>query len=270
VTEQTSANPALIYDSYFVPAVHGPWADVLLERLSPVEGERALDVACGTGAVTLRLAEWVGPHGSVTGLDISPGMLEVARSKPVPDGAAIEWVQGAADHLPFVAESFDLVVCQQSVQFFPDRGAAIREMRRVLTPGGRVGISVWAEQDPRSLYCQFDAALERYLGAPLEKVGPMSFGDPDALGSLLEDAGFSNIFVESIECPVRFKEPNRFAELTIAGAAAVLPEYGALGDEERAALIGVVMRDLDDSLRQQIKADELVFLMKSNMAVARA
>ena len=85
-----------------------------------------------------------GGSGAVTGLDINPGMLGVARSLPAVAGAAsIEWQEGSVLGLPFPDAAFDVVLCQLGLQFFPDRPTALGEIRRVLAPGGRTGISVF-------------------------------------------------------------------------------------------------------------------------------
>jgi len=100
-----------------------------------------LDVACGTGVVARLAAEIVGPAGRVTGLDISPGLLEVART--LDSGQQVEWHEGDALSLPYANSSFDSALLQHGLQQFPDRIAGLREMHRVLRPGGSVVVSTW-------------------------------------------------------------------------------------------------------------------------------
>lgn len=264
------ANPAELYHSYFVPAIFGPWAEKLVARVEPKPGERALDIACGTGAVARLVAERIGRGGSVVGLDVSPGMLAVARSLPAPIGAPIEWVEGSAGSLPLDARQFDLVVCQQGLQFFPEKQAAVNEMRRVLLPGSRVGLSVWRSVEHQSLFQLFDEAIERHLGKLPEAVGPCSFGDAGAIEALLVNAGFRDIAVESVAGPVRFAQPEMFTELTIAASAAVMPEYEAMDDATKATLIEAIKRDLQAPLQQYTEGDEIVFTMTSHIVVAHA
>ncbi len=92
-------------------------------------------MACGTGIVARYATPLLGAEGSVVALDVSPDMLAVARALPEPAGAAVEWQEGDATSLALPDSAFDLVLCQQGLQFFPDRAAAVREMRRVLAPG---------------------------------------------------------------------------------------------------------------------------------------
>ena len=116
------------YERYAVASWSGPLAARLVALAAPREGERVLDVACGTGIVA-RLA--VGAGGSVAGVDLNEGMLAVAREQ----APAIDWRQGDVEALPVADGAFDLVACQQGLQFFGHRAAALAEMRRALAPG---------------------------------------------------------------------------------------------------------------------------------------
>src|SRR5688572_18436012 len=150
---QLEGNGAELYEQILVPPLFAPWADDLIERVELKPGEKVLDVATGTGIVARKAAEIVGPTGSVTGLDINPVMLSVAQKAPAPAEPKIEWVEGDALKLPFPDGTFNVVFCQQALQFFPDRAQAIKEMYRVLAPGGRVAVSSWraAEQNPYAI-----------------------------------------------------------------------------------------------------------------------
>ena len=114
---QLEGSAAELYQRYLVPAITTKWAEDLVGRARPRAEETALDVACGTGVVA-RLAAKAG--AKVTGLDLNPGMLAVARVVPS-EGAPIHWIEGSALDLPFPPESFDVILCQLGLQFFPDR-----------------------------------------------------------------------------------------------------------------------------------------------------
>ncbi|GMO92884.1 methyltransferase domain-containing protein [Bradyrhizobium sp. TM239] len=129
-----------LYERYLVPAITAKWAVDLVERTGLRPEEKVLDVACETRIVA-RLASLRTGSGRVTGLDLNQGMLSVARNASGGDGA-IEFIDGSALDLPFAAVTFDVVLCQLGLQFFPDQGMALREMRRVLLPGGRLAVSV--------------------------------------------------------------------------------------------------------------------------------
>lgn len=129
------------YEKYFVPIIGAPLAADLVEVAAPGQGERVLDVACGTGVVARLAAERVGTAGAVVAIDINPGMLAVARAA-APAKVAIDWQEANAQQLPFLDESFDVALCSLGLPFFPERAAALREMRRVLVPGGRIAFNV--------------------------------------------------------------------------------------------------------------------------------
>jgi ubiquinone/menaquinone biosynthesis C-methylase UbiE len=137
---QVAGSAPDVYERELVPAVFGPWAPVLIELAGLKPGYRVIDVACGSGIVARLAAARVGPSGAVSGVDLNSGMLNVARSlKTSDDAASVKWQAASADNLPFPDGSFDVAFCQLGLQFFADRPAALREMRRVLSTKGRLG-----------------------------------------------------------------------------------------------------------------------------------
>src|SRR5579863_9736129 len=193
-----------LYQRYLVPAITSKWAEDLVDRAQPRAGEDVLDVACGTGVVA-RLASKRMAHGHVTGLDLNKGMLAVARTLPS-EGAAIDWIEGSALDLPFPAEKFDLVLCQLGLQFFPDDGRALREIRRVLSPSGRVALSVYSPIERTPGANAFVLALDSILGPDASKIkrGEHCFNSPDELQSLLTCAGFSKVEVHTVVQQIAF------------------------------------------------------------------
>src|ERR1700732_4783842 len=135
---QLTMEAAERYERYPARYILGPWAPLLVEAARLTAGERVLDIACGTGVVTRAAAKRVGPTGRIVGIDLNPGMIAVARSLPAPIGASIEWLERSALDLQLEDASFDVVLCQQGLQFFPDKTVALQEMRRVLDNGGRL------------------------------------------------------------------------------------------------------------------------------------
>src|SRR5690349_17071067 len=128
-----------VYEQLLVPAFFLAFADELLDRVQPRAGERMLDVASGTGIVPRRARERCPDLARLVGVDLTPAMVAVARAK----GEGIEFLEGDATDLSFDDDSFDVVTCQQGLQFFPECEQALREFRRVLAPGGRVAVAVW-------------------------------------------------------------------------------------------------------------------------------
>lgn len=157
--------PSDTFDTYersMVPAVFGPWAERLVDDAELRPGERVLDLACATGIVARVAARRVGPTGSVTGLDLLAGMLEAARAVSLGVEPEIEWVEGNALEMPLPDGSFDVILCQQGLQFFPDEVAALKECRRVLSPGGRALVSVWGPIEHSPAVAALQRALERH------------------------------------------------------------------------------------------------------------
>jgi ubiquinone/menaquinone biosynthesis C-methylase UbiE len=183
-----------VYEQDLVPVMFAGLADRLVELVAPAPGERVLDVACGTGAVTRRLVERVTPGGQVTGLDLSEPMLDVAR-ETVPGGT---FVAGDAQELPFPDASFDAATCQQGLQFVPEPLRALRELRRVLQPGGRAGLALWAAIETHPGFSELAAALRARLGAEAYAVMLKPYALPDAaqVEALAREAGFGQVRLE--------------------------------------------------------------------------
>src|SRR6478609_7883295 len=131
--------PAL-YERYLVPLLFEPYAADLASRLAGMERGRLLELASGTGAVTSVLHQAL-PEVTIVATDLNEGMLALNRSRAYGDG--VSWQTADAQRLPFEDASFDAVVCQFGVMFFPDKAASYREARRVLRDGGRYVFNVW-------------------------------------------------------------------------------------------------------------------------------
>jgi ubiquinone/menaquinone biosynthesis C-methylase UbiE len=246
---KASTSAMSFYDEIMVPRMFEPWARLLLDTLNPESGQTVLDVACGPGTVTRLAAQRVGPKGSVTGCDLSPAMLELARSKNSIDGSApIEYLECPADVLGVPDDGFDLVTCQQGLQFFPDRGAAVAEMRRVLRPGGKLGIAVWCSIEDCPPFLALANALERVLGtevADAYKGGPWGMIDSESLVRLANDGGFTNVEVRRYELPIVFDGGPGQLLLTLR-AASVAATLANLSEADQTALASA----LEESARQ--------------------
>lgn len=186
------------YVRYLVPAVFLPWADDLVVQAAPRAGESVLDIACGPGVVARLAAERVGEQGRVVGLDVNPEMLEAARSVSASDG--ITWQEGSAVALPFADSAFDLVLCQQGLQFIPDRLAALGEMSRVLLPGGRLALSVWAAIERNPGWWALEAARRQHDTPESVAILEMAYSlaDEDELARLVESTGFMDVEVRTV------------------------------------------------------------------------
>lgn len=195
--------PAEVYHERFVPALFGPWARVMTEVAGIAPGEAVLDVACGTGALTLSAAQAVGPLGSVVGLDPNPEMLAVARRS----SRLVEWCEAPAERIPFPDGAFDAVVSQFGLMFFDDRARALSEMMRVLRPGGRLVVAVCGAVEDSPGYAAFARLLDRLFGRQVGDAfrAPFVLGDRQALARVAEDAGIAGASVERHTGAVRFR-----------------------------------------------------------------
>lgn len=258
-------NPAEAYDACLVPAMFLPWSSELLALGRPKQGERVLDLACGTGVIARQIPALVGSAGKVVGVDLNPGMLAVAKTR-APADAAIEWREGNAIELALPDGSFDLVLCQQGLQFFPDRAAGARHVHRVLAPGGRAAIAVWQGLEVHDAFRILFHAIADALRVPIEKVGrPFSFGDGRALQGLLESAGFSHVEVSTRTRETVFEDTDRWIELSTLAVAAVMPE---IAPADPAPLVAAIKAASAGPLRRFQHGARLVFPMTSNLALA--
>jgi ubiquinone/menaquinone biosynthesis C-methylase UbiE len=207
--ESFGASPAENYQRYFVPAIGRPVGDDLIAAAGLQTGERVLDVACGTGMVTRLAAERVGPTGAVAGLDVNPGMLAVAGSHTPPD-VSIEWHQANADSMPLPDQAFDVVLCQMGLQFFTNKLAALREMRRVLKPGGRALVNVPGPKP--ALFAAMTDGLARHLSPQAASFGDLVFSmhDGDELREIMRSAGFRKVDVQAKLKSLRLPAPEDF------------------------------------------------------------
>jgi len=268
---QLESASAELYERYLVPAVTLPWAVDLVERAGVRRGDRVLDVACGTGAVARVAAERVGDGGRVAGLDVNRGMLAVARSLQPAGAAPIEWHEGSALELPFDDREFRVVLCQLGLQFFPDRPAALLEMRRVSTPGGRVAASVFSAIEGNPATHALSDALDRHLGegASLAKRNEHSLADPEELRGLFATAGFADVRVETVARTVRFASAAEYVRIQFAAT----PVAALLSDREpsvRQRLVDLVSGDVSASLAPYVKDDALAFPQEVHVALASA
>jgi SAM-dependent methyltransferase len=254
------------YERYLVPTLFGPWALDLVEAAGARPGERVLDVACGTGIVARTAVRRVGSDGTVVGLDISAPMLDAARAAAAGEGLSIEWREGSAMKLPLPDAAFDLVLCQQGLQFFPDRAAALREMHRVLGSGGRLALSIWRPIEGSPGFAVLAKALSHHIGpeaGALLPSGPFGLGQAEGIRTLISGAGFRDIAIDPAVKTLRYPSPDEFVRRYVAGSALAGP-VAAAPDDARVALL----KEVNAGLRPYVDDQGLAFPIESNVAVA--
>jgi ubiquinone/menaquinone biosynthesis C-methylase UbiE len=233
---------ARVYHDIMVPRLFQPWADLLLDQVGLQAGEVLLDVACGPGTVSRRAAARLGPSGRVTGCDVSPAMLALARSKPPADRSApIDYLQCPADALAVPAAAHDVATCQQGLQFFSDRQRALRQMRKALRPGGRIGIAVWCSIDQSPPFAALAAALGKVAGrqiAAAYRNGPWGLAR-NGLAAEIERAGFTAAQASRHQLPVTFDGGPAQLLQTLA-ATGIAAAVAALDDTGQRALAAAI------------------------------
>ena len=254
---QLDTDSAEAYERYLVPAIFEPFARALVALAAPAAGERVLDAACGTGVV----ARYAAPRaGHVVGADVNAGMLAVAaRIAP-----QLEWVQADIAALPFEDGTFDLVLCQQALQFVPDHAAALAELRRVLAPGGRILVSVWRGPEHNPGFAVFATVLDRHLGIGAGAVlrSPFAGGEGEAWRAAMTAAGFGDVDVRIEPGNASWSSAAELLRQELASS----PLAGRLSDAGHDALAA----DLARALRDHTDGDRVVFRMETSVLTGRS
>ena len=184
------------YDRWLAPAVFQPFAVDLAQRAARLGPRRVLEIAAGTGVLTRELVAVI-PASEVTATDLNAAMVEFG-SRQVPRAT---WRQADAGHLPFGDQQFDLVICQFGVMFFPDKSAAFREVRRVMTAEGRLLFNAWSTVDTHGFAAALVAGVARVFPAdpPTFIVAvPHGYADPGQALADLAAGGLEGVSIESV------------------------------------------------------------------------
>jgi len=250
-----------MYERLLVQPLFRPFAETVLDRVNLTPGDRVLDIACGTGIVARLARERMG-GGTVVGVDLSPQMLAVAGAV----APEIEWREGSAQALPVAdGERFDLVVCHQGLQFFADQPAALREIKRVLAPGGRVAVATWCSVENSPVLGELQRVAERHLGPIADQ--RYNFGAAADLEALMVAAGFTNVRVETETRTVRFPEAKTFVRMNTM-AFVGMSAAKALDETARAAVVDAIAMASMEAVSPHLRNNELVFDLSTNLATA--
>lgn len=253
-----------MYEKWLVGPLFRPWAEIIVEEMKVLPGDRILDVACGTGILARLAKERVGNAGLVVGIDISPDMLSVARAV-APD---IDWREGNATLLPLQnEEQFDVVACQQGLQFFPDKPAAAAQMRRALARGGRLAVAAWCSDEKIPFFRELRRVAERHLGRIADP--RYSFGDVSLLEVLLREAGFGEVQSRTLSRTIRFKDGAHFLRMNAMALVGMSSAGQALEDPERRRVVEAIASESAPVLQAYSDGSGLAFELSTNLATAK-
>lgn len=242
---QLHGSAADLYERYLVPTLFTPWAHDLLATAQLQPGERVLDVACGTGSVTRLIGPQIGPQGHLTAVDLNVDMLRAAQTYVTTTTPFIRWLHGDVVDMPVNDADFDVVLCQQSFQFFPDKLGALREMHRVLAPGGRLAFNISRGLEHNPYIRALADGLHHHLGVEAgdSMRAPCCFGNADMLRALLKQAGFNAIHIRISNLMIRHPNPAEFIRGQLA-ATPVADQVAALSEAAQEALSGEILANL--------------------------
>lgn len=250
---QARIDAATVYEQLFVPAEFQEWAPRVIDAAGIHPGQKVLDVACGTGVLAREAARRTGPAGSVAGVDLNPGMLAVAARTAAAVSPAIEWREANVESLPYADDTFDAVVSQFGLMFFGDRPAALREMCRVLKPGGRLAVAVWDTLDHTPAYATVVTLFARHgeTGRRAAEAlhAPFSLGDRQALGALFAEADMPSVTIDTHVGHARFPSVRVMLEAEMRGW---MPGVGIVFSDDE---IEAVIADGERALSAYVAAD---------------
>jgi ubiquinone/menaquinone biosynthesis C-methylase UbiE len=250
-----------IYERVLVGPLFRPFAEQLIARAALRPGDSVIDVACGTGIVARIARERLGPDARIVGVDVAPAMLAVARDVD----RTIDWRLGNATSLQVTDnERFTVVTCHQGLQFMPDKLAAVREMRRVLMPGGRLAVATWTSLVSLPAMAEINAIAERHVGRIVD--ARHSFGDVPAMKQLLVDAGFTDVSVDTFAQDIRFADGALFARLNAMAVIGMSETGKALSEAERGALADRIASESQDVVGRATKNGMFVIPLTTVLA----
>ena len=250
------------YEDAQVPLMFQPLAELTFETVTLRAGDRVLDAACGTGIVTRVAVERFKDIGKIVGVDLNAAMLDIARQRMPTTRVPVAWQEADLCALPFPDGGFDVVLCQQGLQFIPDKAGAIREMKRMLSSGGRLIFTVWIESPYHTALAD---ALTRHVnpGAAKSCLAPYSFHDREIIRKLVGDAGFSDIDTKTLDLSVRVSpsSANSLFETVAARSPFVKEITGASA---------ILKKEVSAALQAYRDGEDFIVSWKTHLGQARA
>jgi ubiquinone/menaquinone biosynthesis C-methylase UbiE len=237
-----------------------PLTRALIERAGIHEGQSVLDIAGGAGEPSLTIAGTVGPEGSVTCTDGVAQMVEAARAEAQRRGITnMQFRQCVADSLPFEDSSFDVVVSRLGVMFFPDPVAAMREVLRVLKPGGKLAFAVWGKSDVNPFCYLVTRVMDQHVTSPAadpDAPNAFRFAEPGKLANVLTEAGAidveEGIVTFDIEAPI---SPRQFWAIRSQTSDTLRDKLATLSADEQAQ----IAVEVEQAMKEYFPSNQMKF-----------
>ena len=265
IAQRIDTTAAKAYEKHMVPGMFLRWTERVIAVAAPQPGEHVLDLACGTGIGARLVATRAGSNGRVAGLDLDAGVIEVARNLSQQTGARIDWYCANALELPFDDASFDLCLCLQGLQFFADRLAGLRQIKRILKPTGRLVASIWGPIEFNKGHHAVVQALERQGVDASAAKKACSFANPDEILETVNRAGFAQVDLRTEDGVSHFGSMQSFIDgMTIGSpstrhAVARLPEGGR----------DIFVKEVSAMLEPYVVRGGLEYPMRTHILTAR-
>lgn len=261
-TLQGQIEAARAYEALFVPALFGQWVTTVADAAQIQAGQQVLDVACGTGVLTIEVASRIGEDGYVAGLDPNPGMLSIAKDS----APAVDWRQGMAEKIPFPDQFFDAVLSQFGLMFFQNRRESIREMLRVMKSTGLLAVAVWDSIENIAGYAAEMMLIERLAGKPAGEAVrvPFMLGNREDLYHLFEESGATSVDIVTHSGTARFPSIRTMVEAELRGWLPVMAVH--LTDEQ----IDQILQEAETALSTYVTSEgTVVFDVTAHVVTAK-
>jgi len=241
-----------INENRLTDTMYQPFGDMAVARAEPTPGEHILDIGCGCGTTTMKLAKLVSPGGAITALDVSSVMLEVAQDRASSAAAPINFLNADAETYTLNPESYDVMFSQFGVMFFANPAAAFANFYQALKPGGRIAFVCWRGPDRNPFMMVPFNAVHRFMPElappnPDAPASPLSFESKEKVGGMLNGAGFVDLLFEPFETEASMgegslEECTRYI-VAFAGGTVGAVIRGA-GDENTPAIVSALQAGL--------------------------
>ncbi len=265
---QLKGNSPKIYDQHIAPAVSAPWYPLLIKAGLPYMRDAIADIGCATGSFLLHLADHkkISNKVQLVGIELNPAMLAVAKEKFSTSKNSISWVETDAKSLPFPNAYFNLVYCQQSIQYFEDKIESLKEIHRVIDVGGALIATTWSNIENCIGYKCLSDAMSKIVGdgAKSNLYAPFSYPNPVIFKKLAENVGFKSVTVQIIDNFVRFPSIKEFVWRRIYGS----PLIENLPQNNIENVINEIVLELESSLKLYQGDQGLSFPVKANYLIA--